>query len=268
MKLLHPAYYLIFSLFLLYSLPVFAIPGTIDLLSEQRETLSRQLDSLDLIKQDLKREGKTIAEIELRQIRLKDSLNFVRNQIQATSRESEPSKHRKGSGFIQKPANFFDWIIVIVGGVAFFSGLMLIMGISRSFSSRKKRKSEKNRPTSQQVVKPVKEPVPGTPEPAFPGLSDSTTAGAPSKDVSITSIQHRIARSEPSTIQSSPKIPALPRKSAPQFSPRPNDEDSSMESQVLAAAKSGLDALAISRKFQISVDHVALLLKMSAPGRK
>jgi hypothetical protein len=268
MKSLHTAYYLIFSFFLLYSLPVFAIPGTIDLLSEERETISRRLDSLDLIKQDLKREGKAITEIELRQTRLKDSLNYVRNQIQATSRESVPSKHRKSPGFIQKPANFFDWIIVIVGGVAFFSGLMLIMGISRSFSSRKNRKAGKKRQTPPPPVKKVNETVHNTPESAFPDLSDSTADSSLTRDVSITSIQHRIARSEPSAIQSAPKIPELPRKSALQSSPRPTDQESSLESQVLAAAKSGLDALAISRKFQISVDHVALLLKMSAPGRK
>ena len=268
MKSLHLAYYLIYTLFLLYSIPVSAIPGTIDLLSEQRETISHQLDSLDLIKQDLKREGKTIAEIELRQTRLKDSLAYVRNKIQATSQESVPLKHRKASGFIQKPANFFDWIIVIVGGVAFFSGLMLILGITRSFSSRKKHASGKKRQAPPPPVKKMIEPVNKTPEPAYPDQSDSASDSSITRDVSITSIQHRIARSEHSAVQSAPKIPELPRKSVPQPSPQPSDKDDSLESQVLAAAKSGLDALAISRKFQISVDHVALLLKMSAPGRK
>lgn len=252
-------------IFLLMVAPMFLSAGTLHELSDQREELTQQLDSLNLLKQDLKREGTAITEIELRQARLRDSLNYLRTRIQLTSAERSPLGTRKSPGLFQIPATMFDWTIVIVGGVAFFSGLMLVIGITRSFSSRKKRRS-----TKKKNLPPVQPHIEKTetykPVPAFPSAEPPPTVSNDKSDPS--SLPQRIARSPAPPIDSGP-FPHNDRLQPQKKSSTTTKEDpSSLEQQILDAANSGLDAGTISRKFHISVDHVALLLKMSMQERK
>ena len=238
-------------------------------LSENRANITGKLDSLDLLKQDLKRSGSPISEIELLQSSLRDSLRNIRNQIQSTS-EIAPlqSGEKKTHRFIQPPSNLFDWIIVIVGVIAFFSGLLLIIGISRSFTSMRRKKMPDN----------AGPPPPSPPPETLPHLQAETPRIILSQKEPEQTYKPADLRSDPGVTtrpadrpEPSPETEPKSRTSIPEESQtvepmenRQGTKENSLEKQVIIAAESGLDPVTISRRFHISVDHVALLLKMSA----
>ena len=106
--------------------------------------ITQNIDSLDLLKQDLKRKGQAIIEIEQQQDLLRDSLHQLRIKLQTTSEVLPKTSGKKRTAlFFLKPANLFDWIIVVTGLIASFSGLMLIIGIFRILGLKRKRKPRK-----------------------------------------------------------------------------------------------------------------------------
>ncbi|MBN1758669.1 MAG: hypothetical protein JW863_10145 [Chitinispirillaceae bacterium] len=258
-----PLFFILFCFQIVYSSAT-----TLGDLSERRAEITQQLDSLDLLKQNLKREGIAITEVELRQSRLRDSLNYLRSRIQSTSEAPSPSGNRNPATFLKMPSNLFDWIIVIVGGVAFFSGLMLVIGISRSVSSRKRRSALKKYQRQAQPQQSAPKEVETKPEPAYPSPDPAPPPPATSgESMNITSLRQRIAHSADHAEENHMVLKEAPRHSIQPRIPENSTDDTSLEKQVIAAANDGMDTLAISRKFHISVDHVDLLLKM-APRRK
>jgi hypothetical protein len=245
----------------------------VEKLSEQREVIVHQLDSLDLLKQDLKRNGIAITEIELQQNQLHDSLQHLRTRIQSSTENIPFQSGSKNSlKFIQRPTNLFDWIIVIVGIVAFFSGLLLIVGISRSLSTRRRRHTvKKTSPHTPPPPKPDPTPLYKNPGNALPSPppSEKPLPGQPKPLTETGSIRLLRQRMEESESPAPPAMPKAPEKPSSQ-EPIPSvllPEADTLASEVIAAAKSGLDTVAISRKFHISVDHVALLLKIAVPRK-
>jgi hypothetical protein len=243
-------------------------------LIEKKNRLSERIDSLDLIKQDLKRQGLVIAEIEQQQDQLRDSLKQYRSRLETAPKAVAKPAQGNGLQFlksIQKPASLFDWIIIGTGIVAVFSGLLLAIGIikaiTRKRAPRRRRSDATPKPAEPRSVEKSL-PAAEYPAPAIPVVTTPRT-DAPPEISGVTQLRRRIEKYQitPGSFDARPEIPEPPpppERTAPATRSVPTiADDASIEAEVVAAARSGLDVAAISRKFQLSSDHVALILKMA-----
>jgi len=265
-------------------------------ISAKRVHFTQLIDSLDLVKQDLKRSGNPVAEIELQQNQLRDSLEVIRkiiNRTTAIKTASQKKSDDKKGTFIQTPHNFFDWIIIIVGIIATFSGILLITGISRSVlgaANRKKQPPAPHATSTEQTphresaypmytlhdVTPASRPKPAKDSSTSASSRDLSALQALKKRMDTPPPPHVQQPSEPVTVdliqppptmeEPDPTPPAPVATAAIRETP---DTKASIEEKVIRAARNGMDAATISKKFHLSSDHVALLLKIakSKPDR-
>lgn len=233
-------------------------------LAQNIGVLSHKIDSLDLLKQNLKRKGATIAEIEQQQDALRDSLRMLRDNLQTASETLPKASGKKNLPFFpQKPTNPFDWIIVITGIIASFSGLMLIIGITRSLKLKRNRKQRKQEALYRYHTQQVGEkPVAAYPAYEAPPASSPSSPGIDTG--SLRQLRQRLDNQQRAEHYDAPDIPDV-RPVQPKPSSAESSNTDSIEKQVVDAARNGLDVAAISRKFHLSADHVALILKMAAP---
>lgn len=254
-------------------------------LVQQKQILTRKLDSLDLLKQQMKRQGVPINNVEHNQKTLRDSIALLKTSIQSHS-EHTPAAQRPSETilFFPKPSNLFDWIIVIVGFIATFSGIMLLAGVLRSIKARRKkiRRQRLQQQYQNNVASTPPPPVyPQPPEPAYPEPEQPNTTEAytstgkqhpPLPDTgTIALLRERVKRYSPSEPEQTPtpprpvmEKPLLPPESINMSS---NRGENSLENAILEAAEDGLDHTAISKKFHVSIDHISLLLKIADKKR-
>ncbi len=254
-----------------------AVPASLSSLTEKQRRLLNKMDSLDLLKQNLKRSGLAISEVELLQKSFRDSLRAIRDHIETASTTSPAASSRKDVRvFLKKPETPFDWIIGIVAVFALFSGSLLITGSIRAFISRR------SRHRLQKIKKGSPAPVPAAsfqsggsapqtlrkPQSAFPeqdGVPDRSPVPLPITDTGSRKLRERLDRERPHTPFDMPVIPVLP--SIPD-EVRQEDPKSkgSLEKKVIESARQGLDVITISKKFHLSIDHVSLILRINHHG--
>jgi hypothetical protein len=236
-------------------------------LAEKKKVLTQKIDSLDLLKQKLKRNGLPIVEVEQHQKMLRDSLHFLRSYIQTTS-EITPATPNGSNKFyfFQKPSNLFDWIIVIVGIIATFSGLMLAVGIFRTLGSKKririypKQKREKSTPARENMVENSKKPAAAYPDYRQTSVT-STYSSYPTTENADT-LEHLRKRLDIQSDSVNDDISENP--AVPQSRTKINrDTVDNIEQKVLIAARNGYGVAEISRQFQLSIDHISLILKVA-----
>lgn len=227
---------------------------------QQRGIISEKIDSLDLIKQTQKRHGQPIAEIEQVQVVLRDSLQSLRSIIQKYA-EIQPTTHAPFHTLaLAKPANLFDWIIAIVGIIAAFSGVMLLIGLIRAFFIKKPRR---NRNATAHKKNSPKQTT--SAEPAYPLYTAASAHAAPSNsspilgETNLHYLKGRVTNEEAINRSEAPPIPKGSNQSG-KSAPFSLNET---EQQVIAAARSGLNPIEISRKYHLSNDHVALILRIA-----
>lgn len=238
-------------------------------LAQQKGLLTRKIDSLDLVKQRQKRNGVSITEFEMVQDSLRDSLDRLREHIQTTS-ETNPGTS-KASGqfrFFQKPEDVFDWIIIIVGIIATFSGLMLAIGVIRSFSSKKKSRSKRRLPSPPS---PPQRPADNKPSNEYPTYEKPATHVPPPQEQQETDGLEKLLKkfgrkTEKDEIPDTQSSLETIRHLSSTAKETLTANDDSLETKVLEAARNGDDVAEISRRFHLSVDHVSLLLKVA--GKK
>ena len=251
---------------LIYPLPtVSAYPpnGAEISIVEKRKLLTHQIDSIDLLKQVRKRNGLPIDELEMQQKRIIDTLQQIRIVIQeADAKRSYPLRARHES--FLKPQNLFDWIILIVGGIAILSGIMLILGIMKTFSTRSHLKhSHKPRRISEEQESKTS-PEKSNTYPKIPSMIDNDSAP-------LARLRQKITTESLTPFTTRTSLHELQNLSSKQQQPAPMPDNSQnddlgsgdIKSKVLHAAQSGMDIQEISRQFHISADHVALLLKVA-----
>ena len=306
---------LILSLFLTGAADISAADSTGA--SERLELLLR-LDSLEVEKQTLKRQGRPLRELETAAAQLRDSLSAMRGHI-------APSAHRESAsgksfslpfslpaslaGIPLAPRNLLDWVIVGVGAVALLSGLLLIIGILSAARAKKRRAASPNAkavkkdkaqskrmnlapPENYTAAQPPEipkiAPMPAAPQtpPAFGGYDFAGRGGAqfsaetqnkretlspaPDDEKTIALLRERIlSASAPQTQQtaSAPLFvtadqPPAPSKPAP-FSAPFAAANATPQELVLSASQEGLSAQEISKRHQISIDQVNLILRMA-----
>lgn len=230
---------------------------------QNRSIIAEKVDSLDLIKQTQKRNGQPITEIEQLQSVLRDSLQSLRSSIQKCS-EMQPNLYLPFHTFVlSKPTNLFDWIIAIVGIIAAFSGFMLLIGLFRAFFTKKS--SQKRKPSA---LKSSSRKQTTTAEPAYPLYTTPSTDASPSNVPPIlgkTNLHYLKGRITTEETTDRSEAPFIPKENHQREKPAPFSLNET-EQQVIAAARSGLNPAEISRKYQLSNDHVALILRIS--GKK
>ena len=264
---------ILFSIFLLPNILVAAksTASKINLLAQQRESMIRQIDSLDLVKQQQKRQGKSIIEIEQVQNSLRDSATHLKTSIQTLSAHTPATRPpSQPLHFFPKPTNLFDWIIVIVGAIATLSGIFLIAGIMRSIKTKRKR-ARRQRMQQQYRTMNSTTPVPAPAQPAYPEASDSGDRTPPSPPplpdtgTTIALLRERVKQHTTTEPDQPPPREVLERPILPPEPPEVLSQTvDSLEQKIISAARCGLDHATISKKFQVSIDHVALLLKVAA----
>ena len=229
--------------------------------AEIKQALTRKLDSLDLEKQVLKRSGQSISDIELQQTELLDSLKLIREKIQSSYLSQSRPYKATSKVSIPRPQSLFDWIIVAVGATAVLSGLILIIGLLKTFSSKPRRrrtnslkKKATQTYTQMQHSEPLQKPVLPPPEhPVFPDTLPDP----------ITRLRMRIIE-ESKTEEAMEQTPVHNVHSPVAHSTTlENDQEKDISNKILNASNSGLDVLEISRRFHMSTDQVSLILKVA-----
>jgi hypothetical protein len=245
------------------------VSDSVDSIIEIKKTLAVQLDSLEVEKQARKRLGEPLAELEEESQKIYDSLAILRNQLT----ESIPESLKTGSGdgypgifkdilkLTWRPASLFDWIIIFVGFIAVFSGVLLVGGVAHSLFSRSGTKSRSRKTPLSQAGK-------------LPPLSETRppiiNTPAENEDSSLASLRKRM-RQDIDHIQRF-NAPAAPFSSSPNPPEIPRKQDGQQESQVsiretiLNAAGEGLSVQEISKKYHISIDQVTLVLRIAKKG--
>jgi hypothetical protein len=221
-------------------------------LSDKKITLTRKIDSLDLVKQTQKRLGTSIDELELQQTSLRDSLRMIRKSIQNKSPDTETPRGNFASNLL-KPQNLFDWIVLIVGGVATMSGIVLLWGILKILFSFKKKPVH----NTSAPFKKISLSEPHTDKPDF---------NSPVPDPEFGKLRERLNFEHvPNSVSTAPvfQYPDSPQKASHPSPINLQYSKTVSEQTIIAAAQNGMDITEISRNFQISTDHVTLILKIA-----
>ncbi len=237
----------------------------------ERLELSQKLDSLEVEKQSLKRQGKSIAELERTTKNIRNSLAALRH-VPAPPPRTSPTPDTLPFG----PRSTFDWIIIATGLVAAISGIILIIGMLRTRREKRRRMSYTYTRRLQPVNKPVKKTDAEAEEqkrPFIPPVTEQSRTRtepkreSPSEVISdqnrtessdnglITTLRERLSQdTRPEENRSSrPVIPETPPKTNPM----------SFNDLVIHSANEGLSVQEISRRYQISIDQVTLILKIA-----
>ncbi len=243
--------------------------------SEQnRLILNQRLDSLEVEKQVLKRQGMDISQLEEITLKLRDSLSALREEAPVAKTASK-SAFTEQFGF--KPRSTFDWIIIAIGSLALLSAILLLLGII----GRARKKKKKHYTFSRKLEPVVEHREFSRPEPELPKYTPGITQSRikipesgklkpqsseiesevqPEQDP-VYNLRQRISETPPpeDTLGSSSLVadePITPDSSC-------HDHPISFNEKVLSAAQEGLSIQEISRRYQISTDQVSLILRVA-----
>lgn len=255
---------------------------------QKRQALVLRLDSLELAKQDLKRLGKDISELDRSTTVIRDSLSALRSVIAAQPLRPEAAPKTRvetttpersvslpgGRGVIALPQNPLDWLIVGIGGVAILSGIVLLVGLVQSWvGGAGARKRRERAPTaSEKKAQNRIAPLPGAPRavpPVKTGPAEAVHPRPVPETEAMEALRKRMGQDDAAARSvrearppgATPRVrnevsPARSRSTAP-------TTGGDMKDAVLAAAREGLSPQDISRKFQLSTDQVTLLLRVT-----
>lgn len=232
---------------------------------QKRKMLTAQLDSIEMEKQIRKRSGQSLAELESESERIHDSLSQLRNEL-AGGLENDP-KFRKGGEStslvgsimrsLNKPSNAFDWIIIVIGFIALVSGIVLIGGMVHSLFSGIKKGPRGSVRAQQKKKNDYDRPV-GSPAPA-------SKTGGDTESMDITSLRKRM-RKDIDHIQRFNKESSPFSDGETDEPQKEQDSKDMLRDRIIHAAQEGLDAQEISRRYHLSVDQVALILRVAEKG--
>jgi hypothetical protein len=255
----------------------------------QKSVLLEKLDSIDMEKQILKRKGLSLEELEKKTLVIKDSIAAIKNSIKQTN-EVAPlvPVRRAAEGRLWQvnrflPRNTFDWIVLILAGIALIAGAILCIGLIsmllKTMTTKKKpplktmgeKLSLRSEHTSYQDASPREKVGPEISEKKLDSLkkrmseeSKSPVApiNAPFADSPAQGYAQPMAKNE-STKYGSEKKDIFPLPSH-DVSPAPLE----VKTQIIKAALEGADPVEISKRFHVSADQVALILRVSQQKNK
>jgi hypothetical protein len=253
--------------------------------SQKKRILTEKLDSIDLEKQLRKRKGQSLEELERAAELLKDSIAAIKKQIVSGEENlGAPAGGREAAGAANGqasqaavdfkrflPKNVFDWIVVIVGGVAIISGFVLVAGLfGLLFRKKKKAPRPLHDMFPQVAARDIPQRIPKVPG----GLTEL-------KDKRLEDIRKRMEESEKSGPENDsvsgtsdepaarPVLPAGTGETKTAKGHAGGDETRDpleIKKQVIRASQQGLDVQEISRRYHLSADQVSLILRIARQG--
>ncbi|MBD3421109.1 MAG: hypothetical protein GF398_13415 [Chitinivibrionales bacterium] len=262
-----------------------------DTLAEQKVTLTARLDSLELEKQKQKRRGNSLQELEQHTAVVKDSIERLRKRIALSNTSPVKGFFKNWSASGEQapgrvaektlvPGDLFDWIIVIVGAIALLAGLVLLFGLLKSWTRRtgaQQKKAQKSPPSPASVSESARQNRPAQPSPVSPetplykatyqrprstsrNAEEAKNTNHASRDEGIELLRQRIG----DDIQRIRQFDKSERPAALQDEKSgTHRSEADVKKQILAAARAGMDAATISKKFHVSADQVTLIMKMA-----
>lgn len=221
-------------------------------------------------KQDRKRQGKPLDDLEIESKKIHDSIVYLRTELSSTVEpvlgDEQETDEQSSLSFTLKsffnPGTIFDWILIIVGIVALLSGIILVVGLVHTLTHRKKGK-----PRSPAHILPKKlesrtatEEPPVSPPLTPQNMTEKETRG-------IESILERMERHTPQDQHIGEGVSPFADVNQEEHLKERKSRDS-VRDKVIMAANEGLDVHEISRKLHVSVDQVTLILRIAAKEHK
>ena len=228
----------------------------------KKSALLQKLDSIDVEKQIRKRKGLPLDDLEKYSTALKDSIAALRTAVgkpgnlPAAEQTDIVSNERQRSFLAYQkyvPRNAFDWIVLIVGGVAIIAGIILCIGFFSMLFGKKGKNARSLTTRAPPDQSPSEEPPQR--HPAF--------TGAAAEEREIDSLRKRIVT------ENSEGPPAdTPTAEDPGGTGAPAIHDGvDLKKRILAASRQGAEITEISRRFHISTDQVSLILRVAQMDR-
>lgn len=238
---------------------------------ELRNRLVQKIDSLDIEKQRLKRAGENFGDIEVQQMLYSDSLHALKQSIQSGLQQvvgQEPMQTSFSVLDFVNPQSSLDWVILITSSIAILSFMFMIIAIIRT---RRKNKMIKQNAAMQMKRTTVRQTpvVAGTGRDlSMPPLSNENGVGEQKKSSGnaaqqlpqidpLDQIKKKMHEASDYYDRTEQQRPPTQRIKAVT-----NIEKEDIEALVYEEYKKGVDIHEISKTFQISADHVSLLLKI------
>ncbi|NLD91373.1 MAG: hypothetical protein GX639_01765 [Fibrobacter sp.] len=230
---------------------------------ELHNRLVQKIDSLDIVKQHLKRTGENFDEIEGQQSLYVDSLRALKQSIQSGLTQpvrQKPIQLPFSISDIVNPQSSLDWIILITSTIAVLSFIFMIIAIIRT--------RRKNSRINKMVATPPLKHTRIRQAPVLPATP--TTSGPPvgtGRDLSLPGVFDQIKQKmHEASDYYDRKEP--PRPSTQQIRAITDIQNEDIETLVFEEYKKGVDIHEISKTFKISADHVSLLLKIKGVVQK
>ncbi len=224
-----------------------SFPVRADPLAHRQELMNR-LDSIEQAKQEMKRLGRPLLQLEELEKAVKDSIVILRSRIDARKQVVVGTPRSDTSESYAFPHDAFDWFLVVLGGIALISALLLFIGIIQSIVRGRKRprRAPMSRPDEKSSVSSV--PVP--PEKALV------------EQERFRLMREQIDRNKKNEQKAerghlTPQVPSQPMGS---------ERDGETRKQVIQAAAMGMGHQEIARRYRLSVDEVILILKVGRKG--
>ncbi len=226
---------------------------------ELHNRLVQKIDSLDIVKQHLKRAGENFEEIEGQQSLYVDSLRALKQSIQSGLKQpvgQGPMLLPFSISDIVNPQSSLDWIILITSTIAILSFTFMIIAIIRTH--RKNKIMEKNAAT--RLKRSITHQTPASP---------ATLAGTgrelslPMLPVMLDQIKQKMHEASDYYDKTEP-----PRPSTQRIKAITDIQNEDIETLVYEEYKKGVAIHEISKTFKISADHVSLLLKIKGVVQK
>lgn len=252
--------------------PFAANRGDADKLSSLRSHISNTIDSLDIEKQLRKRSGENFEDIESQQQVLIDSLNVMKSEIQNNAGKTVV-QNKTGQPFPPfridlpvHPGSFFDWLILVSSAVAALSFLILLFVVWRAIRNKsiKYGDKEQGQPKHKATYASKAYSTGHLPQLKDAALPNGNTA--PSMD-RINQIRLKIKETSDfyDKAEPRPSTQILKAQLSDIQEQRPGED---LGALVFDAYNNGTQIHEISKKFQLSEDHVSLLLKMRGVNLK
>jgi hypothetical protein len=248
-----------------------------------KNELLLKLDSLDMEKQLLKRQGQSIETLEKVSDALKDSVTMLKLQMgQDTVKEyRQPAILKEKEAINQEhkvflslgsvinrhaPKSLFDWIVGVIALVAIISGIVLITGVVGMFT-RKSKKVKSSPSTLRDLLTPRQADKDYTAVQAQGSNQDTSYARIPVAASHETINGNSV--DEEAVLETVDDVGAMQENRTELKGQRHAMQDhativnSDLKNQVVKASLAGLSAQEISRKLHVSVDQVALIVRLA-----
>ena len=239
---------------LCYSLPTAETTGAGSV--ERLRQWSEKIDSLEVEKQVKKRNGLPLAELESKTADFRDSIKTIRLELGRSAappaavapEKKEPLRHYLIK-LLPGPKNkIYDRILLAAGVITILIGIFFLF-VWFALRSRRKKQTASQNQTKRMAAQyeEVQRKVMAA-KSAYP----DSFATTPSESAALASAIPPSAQAAPKTVSPATQ-PRLPAQAS----------ESDLKNLVLKASSDGLGAKEISRRYHISIDQVALILKMA-----